>query len=190
MTGRPRQPSPGPGSHDIPVFPEKSPSSLLGASAAFSMGSGARSCQVVPRRTGLGPGAHHAKFSVTERRHGGYGFGRQRRFGRPCTEKTPAADLTQTDNANFKRSPCFGFGTQEIGVSLDEKGKPGRGVRMPAPGDHNPDDRCSSQVKSGPAYSATPRRGFDEPVRKVKGPGPGSYDAEDKTKTAAAPAVR
>jgi len=182
--------SAGPGSHDIPLFPDKSPSSRLASSGAFSFGSGQRDSSLAMRRRGLGPGGHHPKFNLTERRHSGHGFGKQRRFSAtgPCKARdTPAPALEQGDNQNFKRPPRYSFGTTEIGLNLDERGKPPRGVREPGPGDHNPDDRCSSMVKSTPAYSATPRRGAEEPVKKDKGPGPGSYDFEavEKTKQAA-----
>lgn len=190
MSARPRPASPGPGSHDIALFPDKSPSSLLSNSAAFSIsGGGPRGCNKSSGRRVIGPGAHHPKYMLTERRHAGHGFGKQRRFnGVGCskTERTPASTLDQGDNHNFKKQPQYSFGQTELGVAQDGKGKLGRGVRMPAPGDHNPDDRCSSQVRSSPAYSATPRRGADEPVKKEKGPGPGSYPLEDLEKTKAA----
>eukprot|EP00927_Polykrikos_kofoidii_P004049 TRINITY_DN11607_c0_g1_i1.p1 TRINITY_DN11607_c0_g1~~TRINITY_DN11607_c0_g1_i1.p1 ORF type:complete len:274 (-),score=17.17 TRINITY_DN11607_c0_g1_i1:235-1056(-) len=183
---------PGPGSHDIPSFLEARPLSKDPSTSSYSFprGSTAReasACKKVP----LGPGAHHPRFEVFDRSHGGNRFGRQRRLvGRcdkpqvqDCRASTPGPELSQGDNPNYRKAPEFSFGTEEKKVLCHgswEAHPTRRRPKTPGPADHNPDDRGTSRWACSPSYSATPRRGGEEkPVQKVKGPGPGSYVTEE-----------
>jgi len=153
--------SPGPGSHDLPIFPDPHPSSTIASSGGFSMASdGGRMAR--KKKTRMGPGSHHPKYEVVESCHHGHVFSGQKRFERVvgCAD-TPGPTLLHGDHPRFKRPPTFGFGNTEkffMCPGLWGKAQLGRGLKMPAPGEHNPDDSASSRRPTGPAYSATPRR--------------------------------
>jgi len=174
-------PAPGPGSHDVPLFPDASP--IVPAAAAFSMASGREGGRTV-RKARAGPGSYYPRLDLTRTTECCYGFGRSKRVLSEVGKSevpghgTPAANLAQGDSGKFDRAPGYGFGSEDKfktpGVSAD--GCAGRHSKKPGPGEHNPSDHMSSKAWHGPSYSATPRRDDNTPRRaKADGPGPGEY---------------
>lgn len=192
---------PGPGSHDLPSFPDQHPSLL--SSCSYSMGG---TCATNSKADRLGPGSHHPKWckSSTYKRSPGYGFGKERRPfieqspRRPAT--TPHAQLEQGDHSTFKGTPKFSFGSTErvppyqtcVGMTLKDKfveratthshgtGEKQRGARRPDPGTYDVDDLATSRMSSSPAYSVSSRRDSGEgPLKNSADPGPGSYASEE-----------
>mmetsp|Transcript_50035 Transcript_50035/g.88179 ORF Transcript_50035/g.88179 Transcript_50035/m.88179 type:complete len:274 (-) Transcript_50035:81-902(-) len=188
---------PGPGSHDIPAFPEKVPTSTMPTAPGYSIAQGAGLEEPVKKRDKVGPGAYHPRRTVTEKAAPGYGFGRARRvLSETRSERhrndpgTPAPQMEQKDNQNYVHAPKYSFGSEEKffrcpGIWSD---LPGRGSKMPGPGEHNPDDRITSRPDmkiNGPSWSATPRRGGVETKLSSRSftPGPGAYRPEDAAPT-------
>lgn len=176
-----KKPQAGPGSYDIPTFPDVSP--VVPCSASFSMSSSGRSDKG-SRTYRAGPGAYYPKVSVTEPRQRCYGFGRARRILSEISAQqtsagyTPAPQLGHTDSAKFTKAPVYGFGTQE--KFFPHGGRSARGQKIPGPGEHNPSDHFTSKASPTPKWG-TPRRDDTTPrkSRDVGGPGPGMYKAEE-----------
>lgn len=184
-----RRVSLGPGSHDLPAFPEPSPASTVASPAAYSMPSSRRDQQQPEKPSRLGPGAYHPKAELVRTCEPRASFGRAPRLmsepPRSLASATPGPQLPQGDSARFKASPRYGFGTtvKNFGAprTIWDAG-PGRGTKSPGPGEHCPDDRGTSQYAgvAGPAYSmAAPRREPEPAPRKKPAPGPGSYASEE-----------
>jgi hypothetical protein len=179
---------PGPGSHDLPLFPDTNPS--LNASCQYSMGSLAHEATTTSiKKERLGPGAHHPKWfeTSTYKRSPGYGFGRQRRpmdtqaqSPRKVFDVTPHSKLPLDDHSCFKKSPQFSFGSKDRFSFGSMAQRCERGTRLPDPGSYNLNDLVTSRMNSPPAYSVSPRREeCGAPIKKSKEPGPGSYPSEE-----------
>lgn len=199
---------PGPGSFDIPSFPEPLPTSTMDHQVSYSIGSGRKDSTREHYVSRVGPGSYHPRvsclknnptFRQTDPGTSGYGFGRSARvLSEPLSARQRARDpgpaMEQADNRKYKHAPQYSFGGEEKffrspGIWDD---LPGRGQRLPGPGEHCPDDRSTSKYAetSGPSYSIAP-----PPPEKLSGPpihapGPGAYvlkDGDGHTSKAAAP---
>merc|ERR1712137_986961 len=173
--------TPGPGAHDLPTFPAKHPTSNVVGPAVFTMAQGRQ--EPTARNDRVGPGQYHPKHEGVERRPPGWGFGCQKRvLSEPSNHLyTPAAQLGQVDNENYKRAPRYGFGSSErvfeipgmVSERRDQK------FKTPGPGQHNPNDTITTKMPSIPSFSVVPRR---PPKSGRSGPGPGSYEQTHTTR--------
>jgi len=181
---------PGPGSHDIPVFPDASP--VVPSSSSFTMAVGRN--ERTPRKTRAGPGAYYPKLDLTREKERCYGFGKSPRLLSEVSSErkgggtgTPAPHLAHVDNHNFKKSAGFGFGTEEkFFRSFATSDHVGRGTKQPGPGEHSPLDHITSKVPPGPSYSMSSgrqkAREKDKQEAIAAGPGPGEYKPDDALK--------
>jgi len=133
--------------------------------------------EATPRKDRVGPGQYHPRHEGVERRTPGWGFSSQKRVlsEPPKHQYTPAAQLAQVDNDNYKRAPQYGFGSSERVFEIPGMVSERRDqeFKTPGPGQHNPNDSKTTKMQSIPAFSVVPRRqvNFNRP-----GPGPGSYE--------------
>lgn len=184
--------NPGPGSHDLPSFPDTAPLSNVLKAAAFTMGAAHRVTRAEGRANKQrgGPGAQNPRYNVVEKKHCGHGFGRSRRVlsevpgrNRHCT---PAPQAEQIDSSSYRNAPQFSFGSaaKDDPSGFTAVRRNPRGCKAPGPGEHNPDDTWTSKSVSAPMCSATPRREVLEVslhsqsrARSLSArmPGPGSY---------------
>jgi len=176
---------PGPGSHDIPMFPENSP--IVPSAAAFTMASGRE--EKGGKKTRAGPGAYYPRLQLSRPTERCYGFSRTRRFGEEPAVKVdgPAPKLEQGDNAKFNRAPGHGFGTEEKffktpGASSDYVP---RGMKMPGPGEHNPDDHATSNahVTNAVKWAKPPPLDQKNVIKMSNVPGPGEHKAQQSYDT-------
>lgn len=181
---------PGPGSHEIPSFPEAWPTSTTSCSASFTVGTRLDLDKTDLHQDRRGPGVYSPKKEFTEEAGPAHSFpgsprlvdcatATSRRHG-TFTGRGPGFDLAQQDNHMYPVAPSHGVSKEQRffrapgGLWED---LPGRGCVMPGPGSHWPDDSRLSTNKQVTTYSMAKKRAAStpRPVPTNKLPGPGDY---------------
>lgn len=186
---KPKAANPGPGAHDVPAaFPGSPLGMRFQATVSFSVPKAGTQLKS-PRDeseaevSSAGPGQYQPNPDATARRSPGWVFGSHKRLmSEPpkSVRSIPAPDLDQGDIS--KSGPRYGFGSSLRVLQLpgvpdvgDAKDKKIRTLQTPGPGHVNPDDRKTSHVVAGPAFSFAPRRDPTDDLKTLN-PGPGAYD--------------
>ena len=168
---------PGPGTHTVPTFPARHPTSNFQAAELYSM-AGRRLENHKEER--VGPGTYHPRteFNIPQAEAGdaGYGFSRQRRaLSEPTKHKTtPAGELAHLDNPKFVSPPSYSLGCTERKLKIAPE-QTEKQFKVPGPGQHNPRDASTTRNSTVPAYSMGAR--MDENPKRGA-PGPGTYQHE------------
>eukprot|EP00931_Biecheleriopsis_adriatica_P011423 TRINITY_DN11250_c0_g1_i2.p1 TRINITY_DN11250_c0_g1~~TRINITY_DN11250_c0_g1_i2.p1 ORF type:complete len:281 (-),score=21.81 TRINITY_DN11250_c0_g1_i2:17-832(-) len=174
---------PGPGDFKVPGFLDNEPTSPR--SATFSIASDRRKDLDPEFEVATGPGSYSITQvnSSTISRHSGHSFGKSSRMRSTSKASSNSTFMAPSEMGCSKaswRTPQVHFGTARrfptprdgASVVMTLELKPMRGLGVPGPGYHNPEDKRTSKWTSDQTASFGARLALTE---RAQEPGPGDF---------------